>query len=110
VNDLIRWKKTKRTDILKHVNMLVFDNNKLKPVSIMGNEWDEDDQIVLCAALWFKADGKSLNCPFLKWDEDGYECLIYDLRPDDCRQFPFDENGKLDKSLATMCPEVRRLS
>lgn len=85
--------------------MLVFDNDKLNTISIMGNEWDENNQIVQCAALWFKVDGKSLNCPFLKWDLDRSECLIYDLRPDDCRGFP-----PKDANLTEICPEVRRLT
>ena len=110
-DDLKRWRKSKRIDILEQVELLVFDNEKGIPISIKGKNWDENKHAVLCAVLWFLPDGKMLKCPFLKnIDKKKYECLIYDILPDDCKKFPFDDNGIPNKNLSDVCPEVRRIS
>lgn len=55
-------------------------------------------------------DGEFAKCPFLKKlpKEKKYECLIYTIRPDCCKPWPFQE-GKLMKFAIAVCPEAKRL-
>lgn len=64
------------------------------------------------ADLWFHPNtGEELSkCPFLRKRKSNYNCLIYTLRPEACKYFPFDRNGELHSCAPDICPEVKRLS
>ena len=52
------------------------------------------------------------RCPFLRkiHRKEKYKCLIHDIKPQVCKDFPFRENGELkNNEAAKVCPEVRRL-
>ncbi len=47
------------------------------------------------------------SCPFLKKNE----CSIHEIKPFDCRSYPYDERGhiKLDKFFLKICPGIRKI-
>jgi Fe-S-cluster containining protein len=53
-----------------------------------------------------------MNCPFLRKinGEPKYKCLIYDIRPEVCRDFPFDDSGNLRVTMSDVCPIVKELA
>ena len=49
------------------------------------------------------------QCDFLNCVDDGYECIIHDDKPEICKQFPFDDLGKIKPGWSHVCPEVKRI-
>jgi len=91
VDDIERWKREGREDILKYVYIF------------------EIDGYVLGGDLWFDPrTGRELSkCPFLKRDKDKMVCLIHDTKPNICREFPFADKGKIDISRKNECKGIR---
>lgn len=49
----------------------------------------------------------SENC---QTNKEKYKCMIQEIKPQVCREFPFKENGEVrNDEGARICPEVRRL-
>ncbi len=69
--DIMRWRREKRSDILKHV--LPFGVNG----SLFGGE------------LWIKEGEKLERCPFLRKKGREASCAIHDTKPGVCRKYPF---------------------
>lgn len=72
--DMARWRKQKRDDILAHA--WIFKHGR-------GHE---------TADLWFKADKteECYRCPYVRKDRGAptYSCRIYETRPKICREYP----------------------
>ncbi|KXA94333.1 hypothetical protein AKJ65_04755 [candidate division MSBL1 archaeon SCGC-AAA259E19] len=50
------------------------------------------------------------KCPFLYTGEDGKaQCIMHEHKTEDCRNWPFDQEGTLRLDCESICPEVRRL-
>lgn len=92
--DVRRWKKEKRYDILKYVE---------------GWEEDKGDY----CAYDFTAPSYGKGCAFLGWKKiDGkriYRCKIYETRPVPCKQFPYDNDGNLEINQALKCKGLEKL-
>ena len=72
--DVLRWAKEGRKDILDYVVMAKYDD--AKPV----------------AELWFDPNTKERlpSCPFVKKQENNtYHCSIYETRPKICKGYPY---------------------
>jgi len=107
--DLIRWKKEKRNDILAYILVCVVRNKEVD--WIRGDEWKEKDAVIV-ADLWFdpNTEAELIVCPFLKKEKDNrFVCLIHDTKPGECKVFPFDSKGNVRKDIDDVCYEVRRL-
>ena len=63
--------------------------------------------------LWFHPETREdlLRCPFLRRipKTNRYRCMVYPIRPEICRPFPFIHDGKLETLRIAICPEARRL-
>ncbi|MFC1953441.1 YkgJ family cysteine cluster protein [Chloroflexota bacterium] len=65
------------------------------------------------ADLWFHPDTEDelSRCPFLRKKQSKYGCLIYELRPEDCKYFPLGKStGEIMTGWSEICPEIRRLT
>ena len=65
-DDLERWKREGRRDILEKHSWTAWAGDRLVAV--------EDEHLIF-------------GCPFLEWREDRFACSIYETRPRVCRDF-----------------------
>lgn len=76
--DIKRWKKEDRQDILKYVDDYDLDTN--------ADKWS--------CIIWIspRTDRSLTRCPFLRKvrNKDIYKCLIYETRPQACREYPLE--------------------
>jgi len=89
--DIGRWVKDCRTDILQYCNgwydelsdYLIFGGNKKTLVDYFMESTNME--------MWFdpKTKGEIYLCPFLrkKRNEDKFECIIQDIKPEICRKY-----------------------
>lgn len=92
VEDIERWKREGREDILEYVYVFEFDG------------------IIIGGDLWFDPKtGEEIigTCPFLKKSKGKFICLIHDTKPTVCKEYPFNESKKPDKSRINECKGLR---
>ena len=97
-NDIKRWRRGKRHDILKYVDFLyvrtcpkckkAFEPDR-KICDICGSKLKNE---TILSDLWFNPiTGEELHrCPFLRKvrGRKEYRCLIHETKPERCRDFP----------------------
>lgn len=75
VEDIARWRKEGRTDILKYV----------WAYNLKDADWCSCD-------IWVSpiTGEDMIRCPFLRKvrNKDFYECRIHDTKPEECREYP----------------------
>lgn len=85
-NDLTRWIRQNRQDILKHIKIDLTDGQQIR-----GDELKEDQVVdVSFVDLWNSPGGrKLLRCPFLRKErkKPQYKCLINETKPSECRKW-----------------------
>lgn len=90
VRDVARWMQEKRFDILKRVNPVIIGNSD-----------------IVIFDIWISPrTGEHVNrCPWLRKKPGSrtYECIIYDLRPTVCREWPF----IIEEGADAGCPACR---
>jgi len=95
--DLARWQKEGRKDILKYVSLFT------------TNGWCRGDRIpsmideIIGADFGVspKTDDDTKKCPFLKRERSGkFTCLIQETKPSICKTFPFDGEIKKIRKIA----------
>lgn len=76
--DIERWRREGREDILKYVDIYEFDGKTL------GGD------------LWFnpKTGEEMRKCPFLRKRKGKFFCLIHSTKPEVCREYPLLVNAK----------------
>lgn len=86
--DILRWKKEKRDDILRYV--LVFVIREKESGFIRGDK-RINKGLLLGGDIWFNPNtGEELDrCPFLRKirGEKKYRCLIHETKPLVCKDF-----------------------
>ena len=96
--EIKRWERDERWDILQYVDL--FEVN-VCPQCDKAAPLDQEycntchiklKRVILGGDLWFDPEtGEELKqCPFLRKvkNQDKYECLIHDAKPERCRNFP----------------------
>ena len=87
INDLKRWLKQSRLDILQYINICLGDNLQIRGDELTFAQlgW------VTFSVLWVNPPtGKRLKrCPFLRKtrNQPVYTCLIHDTKPNRCRAY-----------------------
>lgn len=88
--DIVRWRKEDRRDILKHVRVL------------------ESGGVIMGGDIWLnpRTGRKTKSCPFLKKTREKFYCLIHSTKPLVCRKYPFTGvNVRVGE-----CPGIRIIS
>ena len=106
-SDLERWERENRWDILAYIDFIECKGcprcGKGAPseqlyCTICGNKLESK---VIAADLWFDPEtGEELfECPFLRriGNQNKYECLIHETKPERCRDFPAFISTKCEK-------------
>ena len=110
--DIELWKFLDRKDLLFHP-FIDLETKLIVPISDVYSTRKEIKEILTYAekqtGIKFPWGNLFRGCIFLKRRGKTYECLIHCVKPEMCRNFPFNEYGEVDfarKNIYSVCPAV----
>ena len=111
--DIELWKFLDRKDLLFHPFVWLEAKFILPPTERECSSRKEIKKILTDAeketGIRFLWGNLFHGCIFLKRKGKIFECLIHDVKPEMCRNFPFDEYGEVDftrENICSVCPAV----
>lgn len=103
-DDLEKWIRNSRTDILRVFVIRLDDNTLIRGSGLTR----EQVPSVVFADMIDPVTGEFFDrCPFLIQEDEGYRCSIHALKPEDCSRYRPWEWG--DRGLQEQCPVVHAI-